>query len=75
MKRRLSILVLLAVLLTGCGQNPNAGAPATGGQAQPADSGYSNSAPAKMLETPDKARDAVQEANERAKAAQEALPR
>jgi hypothetical protein len=64
MKRLIFIgaLFVFVGLLSGCGQ--------TGA----VDSGYENSAPAKMLAAPGKARDAAAASNDRAKAVQEAIP-
>jgi len=58
----------MAVLVSGCG-------PAAPGGASVATTtpGYSDSAPAKMLDAPNKARDAVKAVNERAKAAPGAI--
>lgn len=68
MKRLLTLVILLSALLFGCG-------PAVSPQAIGDPSGEaSKSAPAVLLEQPDKARDAAAAANKRAKEAQQALP-
>jgi len=68
MKKVVLISSLIAILVSGCG-------PAAPGGASVATTtpGYSDSAPAKMLDAPNKARDAAKAANDRIKAAQDAI--
>ncbi len=61
MKRILALLVCSAALVSGCGQST------------PADSTDADSPPLKMLEAPEKAREAADKANEKVKGAMDAL--
>lgn len=63
-------MILAAVLLSGCG-----GAVTSGSAGSTATPGYSESAPAKLLDAPDRARDAAAAASDRANAEQEAVPK
>jgi PBP1b-binding outer membrane lipoprotein LpoB len=74
MKRLTFILVLclLAFLIAGCGQASVNSSTESGSVTQ--DSGYANSATAKMLDAPNKARAAAQAEKDRIKAEQDAIP-
>jgi len=67
MKRLAALLVCVAVLVSGCGQATTDDSPANG------NSGYSDSAPAKMLEAPEKAREAAGKASENAQETMDAI--
>ena len=67
MKRLIIILACAVALVSGCAQNPTADSSAN------VSPGYSDSAPAKVLESPEKAREAAGAANEKAQGAMEAI--
>ncbi len=66
MKRLAALIALLAIVVSGCGQN-------IAGNSSETNSGYSDSVPAKILETPDKAREAAEAANERVQQTEDAV--
>ncbi|HEB12730.1 MAG TPA: hypothetical protein ENI11_03525 [Actinobacteria bacterium] len=67
MKRLVVILAFAIMLVSGCSQGP------TNDSSANASPGYSGSAPEKMLESPEKARDAAGAASEKVQGAMDAI--